>query len=239
MTQLFNIDQWARRKGYLIQNPTSVKQIDRALELGKKIGLILGRNVKVTDISEGFEIMFEGDVWELEAQDLINGLETYGAYVYIGDQLLPEKATSTILRHKCCAVFPRQMYLGVSCPLNYPTEDLLTGAAYFLKQKRIAPKGVRSIAAYQEKKYHEAIWDLAYDMDITVERFSREEIMAVLDKTDFKRSNDNREGEDLPAIAAPVAFLAAKEGVLINDRVPVKEAHFALAQKLEIISMAL
>ncbi len=215
-----------------------MKEVNRALELDKKVGLMLGRNVKVTDIPEGFELLFEGDIWEMFATDLIVGLEQYGAYVYIGDQLLPEKAGSTVLRQKFCVIPPRQIYLGVSCPENYATGDLLTGAAFFLRLKRIAPEGVREIATHEDKRFYESIGDLAHDMGVTVERFSGEAIMEVLEKTDFKRSDDMRELVGMPAVAAPAAFLASGEGVLLNDRVPVNDAHFALAQKLEIISMA-
>lgn len=177
------------------KNPTSVEQIDRALELGKKIGLILGRNVKVTDIPEGFEIMFEGDVWELEAQDLINGLETYGAYVYIGTTL-SEKATSTILRHKCCAVFPRQMYSRCELSLNYPTEDRSHRAAYFLKQNDCPERRALDCRIPGEKNItrRSGISRTIWTSRSSASRARRSWRSSI--KTDFKCSNDNREGED-------------------------------------------
>ncbi|MFW6239780.1 MAG: cobalt-precorrin 5A hydrolase [Thermodesulfobacteriota bacterium] len=194
VNQLPAVDAIAAERGIRIENPFAIRAVSMALLNGERIGLHDPMGWMEDSLGE-FAVSFEYGNWSA------------GVWVdhrnAIDPKLVPNSAAILRLR-------PPSLVAGMGCNRGTDAGELRTLLLETLETANLSPQSLAAIASVDVKADEPGLLELAGELDIPFQSFSREALRAVTDVPTPSEMVERHVGT--PSVCEAAALLAAGEG---------------------------
>jgi cobalt-precorrin 5A hydrolase len=210
------IDVLAADRGLKIENPAAIKAVNMALLADRPIrvhdphGWLAGALPDAVSFDEA-------DAWPAG----MGASEPAG--VRVDDGLGDPPPHVLVLR-------PPSLVAGIGCNRNTPRQEIHDLLHRVLKQFALSPDSLFCLASIDLKSDEAGLCDLAADLELPLEFFSREELAAVEDVPTPSAMVAKHVG--VPSVCEAAAILASRSGRLIVPKQSTPNVTVAIARRV-------
>jgi cobalt-precorrin 5A hydrolase len=215
------IDVLAKEKNMVIENPGAIKIVNMALLTDQKT-YVHDRFALLQDEIPNAIQLAEEVLIKTDAARTGFPLDDRTAAIFVGDRQIELPPNVLILR-------PATLVAGIGCNRNTPMEEIKDLLDEVLKKNNLASACLSRIATIDLKADEPGIVELAKDLNLLIEFFSREELSQVEGIQTPSAMVEKHIG--VKSVCEAAAILASRMGTLIVPKQTTPNVTVAIARK--------
>lgn len=206
------IDVLAKEKNMVIENPRAIKIVNMALLTDQKIYVHDRFALLQDEIPNAIQL----------AEEVLIKLDDHTAAIFVGYKQIELPPNVLILR-------PATLVAGIGCNRNTPMQEIKDLLDEVLKKNNLASACLNRIATIDLKADEPGMVELAKDLNLPIEFFSREELNSVKDIQTPSTMVERHVG--VKSVCEAAAILASRTGTLIVAKQTTPNVTVAIARK--------
>jgi cobalt-precorrin 5A hydrolase len=206
------IDVLAKEKNMVIENPRAIKTVNMALLTDQKVYVHDRFAMLQDEIPNAIQL----------AEEVLIKLKDHTAAIFVGDRQIELSPHVLILR-------PATLVAGIGCNRNTPMEEIKDLLVEVLKKNNLANGCLNRIATIDLKADEPGLIELAKDLNLPIEFYSRDELNSVKDIQTPSTMVEKHVG--VKSVCEAAAILASQMGSLIVSKQTTPNVTVAIARK--------
>jgi cobalt-precorrin 5A hydrolase len=215
------IDVLAKEKNMVIENPRAIKIVNMALLTDQKIYVHDHFALLQDEIPNAIQLAEEVLIKTDSARTRFP-LDDHTAAIFVGYKQIELPPNVLILR-------PATLVAGIGCNRNTPMQEIKDLLDEVLKKNNLASACLNRIATIDLKADEPGMVELAKDLNLPIEFFSREELNSVKDIQTPSTMVERHVG--VKSVCEAAAILASRTGTLIVAKQTTPNVTVAIARK--------